>query len=242
MRQHALALRELRLVAGQFLTVLCLVSCEGDIPAPPSPPKVEGTLLVTIPDTGTADRASLVRLDATLDSTVARDKRQVVFTTTAGSFAGQTTVTVPADSLGTAHAFLTPPADSTRAFVTATSPTASRTKEITFRRARADAIELVADAFAVDSGLVNSVRLTATLRRIVGLPSPGLTVTFRAERPEGAEIGQLSTRSTVTDAQGNASVRFSIGNLSYHGPVIVVATTDGPDGLPRTARTTITVR
>jgi hypothetical protein len=227
---------------------LCIIACLvagavrcADIPAAPAN---GGPLILTVADTATADRATLVLVTATIDPTLSRDKRQVVFTTTGGSFTQPTasTITVQADSLGVARTYLTPPADSTLAFITASSSNATRTAPIAFKRARADAITVVADSFSIDTTRASSMNVSAKLRRALGLPSPALQVTFSAARADGTPIGQFSAPTAVTDSNGTVSSRFTIGGASYHGAVTITATTVGPDGGNVPATTTITVR
>lgn len=228
-------------VAGTIAVAVASFACGGNITGPPKPAaRPSGPLAFVVPASAPADGATWVMLSATVDTSVARDQRKVIFTTSAGSFGGESSTTVPADTLRVARAVLTPPRDSTVAIVTATVGTVTRTDSIVFRSALPESIQLTADAFALDAGLGNAVTVRALLRRSVGVPSAGRAVNFVRRAPSDS-VGALSVSVGFTDSQGIATVRFTAGATKYRGPVLIVAMAHGAGG-ELSDSTTIVVR
>ena len=106
------------------------------------------------------------------------------------------------------------------------------TRLMTFRRAMPDVVDVVPAQLTLTTGTGHELAVTATLRRTVGKPSPGLRVTFtsadttEAHGPRGAFL----PATTVSDANGIATTRFSIADTSYHGPLTLRATV-APSGI-----------
>jgi hypothetical protein len=188
-------------------------------------PPVNGfTALTVSPPVVPADGASVTTVTAQVDLTAVPSVKQVVFTTTLGTFGGGATVTVPADATGTARAQLRAPADSGTAIVTATAGGVTRALLVAFDLAPPTRLELTAEKLALPAGIANTVKLTATPLRTVGSPSPGTFVTFSADTVggHGGGFGRFSAPGVLLRA-GAATSSFSAGETSYRGPVIVRA-------------------
>jgi hypothetical protein len=156
-----------------------------------------------------------------------RDQWRVTFGTTVGKINDQSAeVTVVADTAGVARALLRAPSDSASGIVTASAGGVALTAPITFRRARAQSLAVELSTFVLDTGYANSVTVTVTLRRAVGIPSPGDTVHLDAQDSAGQPIGRFSS-SSPSDAHGQATARYTIGDRAYAGAIRVVATARG---------------
>jgi hypothetical protein len=183
------------------------------------------TTLSASPPTAPADGASTTVVTAQVNTAAVPAVREVKFSTTLGTFPGATSVTVPVDAQGTARVHLRAPADSGSAIVTATAGGATRTLVVGFVPAPPTRLEVTADAFVLNAGLTRSVNVTATPLRETGSPSPGTVVTFSADTVggQGGGFGRFSA-SSVLVRSGSATSRFSAGETSYRGPVILRAT------------------
>src|SRR5688572_18318316 len=168
-----------------LLAALALTSaCEDitDPPKAPDPVKFPGLTSVSAPAEAPGDGATLVRIQATVDTSLTGDKRAVKFTTTAGSFSdNKAEITVPADSAGIAIAQLRAPSDSVTALIIATAGSTARRIEVRFTAALAERVDLDPSSFSVEAGASKEIDITATLRRTRGTPSPGSRVTFTAQ-------------------------------------------------------------
>jgi hypothetical protein len=220
------ALRTTRRVAalGAALgAVVALTLACYEVTAPPPRP-----LALQLPDTGTADGASLLALAVVIDTATPADKRTVALTTSAGTFAtsGAATATAAPDAAGIARTLLRAPADSTSALVTATVNGATASTVVVFRRAMPDAVDVLPAQLTLAAGAGHELTVTATLRRAVGKPSPAIRVTFSAVDTTEAHAarGAFLPVTAMSDANGVATTRFSMPDTSYHGPLVVHAT------------------
>jgi hypothetical protein len=238
--------------AGGTATITAPVDAEGRALAQLKAPAAAGTAIVTAtaagqtrtvqvtfttpvngftsvsasPPTAPADGASTTVVTAQVNLAAVPAVRDVKFATTLGTFPGNvTSVTVPVDASGTAQVQLRAPADTGTAIVTATAGGATRTTVVGFVPAPPTRLELTSDSFVLPAGLAHSVNLTATPLRSVGTPSPGTIVTFSADTVggSGGGFGQFSA-SSVLVRSGSATSRFSAGETSYRGPVMIRAT------------------
>lgn len=191
-------------------------------------------LSLQLSDTATADGTSLSTVAAVIDTATPADKRIVTFTTSAGVFAtsGTPTATTEPNEVGIARTLLRAPNDSTTALVSATVNGATATKLLNFQRAMPDLVDVVPTQLSLTSGAGHELTLTATLRRIVGKPSPGLRVTFTTADTTDAHAsrGAFLPATAVSDANGVVTTRFSIADTSYHGPLTLRATV-APSGI-----------
>lgn len=215
-----------RLTAG-LVVVTALACYDATIPA-------VRPIILQVADTGTADGASLITIAVVIDTMIPPGKRTVTLTTSAGVFAisGTATATTEPNESGVARTLLRAPNDSTTALVGATVDGTTATKLLTFRRAMPDVVDVAPAQLTLTSGTAHELTLSATLRRVVGRPSPGLRVTFTSadttevHSPRGAFLPAI----TVSDANGIATTRFSIADTSYHGPLTLRATV-APSGI-----------
>lgn len=192
-------------------------------------PPIHRALTLTMPDTGTGDGASLLLIQASLDTTgVVAAKRSITLTTTAGVFTASSTASamlVP-DQAGTAVALLRAPADSTVALITATANGETVTQLLGYRRALPDRVELLPDQLSLSPGPGNALAVTVQLRRTVGIPSAGLQVVFGTDSlADGSSIrGAFLPASATSDASGIVRTRFSALDTAARGPVTLRAT------------------
>jgi len=213
--------RRARIAAGIALAALIAACYESTIPA-------SRPVLLQLPDTGTADGASLLALTVAIDTTTPADKRTVALTTSAGTFAtgNAATATATPDAGGIARTLLRAPADSTTAIVTATVNGATASTLVTFRRAMPDAVDVVPAQPTLTAGAGHELTVTANLRRTVGKPSPALRVTFTTADTTATHgpRGTFLPTTAVSDANGVATARLTIADTAYHGPLALRAT------------------
>ena len=165
---------------------------------------------------------------AQVDSSVAADKRDVKFRTTAGTFNGQAELTVPADSGRVAATFLRAPADPVLAIVSATAATGTRTGQIRLVRTYPETLTLQPTAFSLQAGVTHSVEITALLHRS-GVPTRGATVSFTARDSTGAPRGTFAA-AIPSDATGNVTTRYTSPDTAYVGRVTILAATRSASG------------
>jgi hypothetical protein len=210
-------------------------------PPEPIPPGIRAPEL-QLPDTGTADAASLLPLTVVIDTATPSDKRTITLSATAGAFAAsgnQGTTLIP-DATGSAHSLLRAPGDSTAVIVTATVNGISVSRTVTYRRAMPDVVDVVPATLVLDVAATNELALTAHLRRTVGKPSPNLRVTFAAYDGTlaGKPIGAFLPPTAVSDDKGVATTKFAIADTSKRGPIVIRASV-GPVNV--TGETTVSV-
>lgn len=179
-----------------------------------------------------ADGATVLQATGTVDSHTRGDARKLTFTTSAGAFTdgGDKTVTVIANEHGVARVGLRAPTQAGVVRVRLSAGAAERVDSVVFIRAAPEQVLVDAEKFAVAAGVKNELKVTAQLRRGVGVVTPGTTVSFHAFRagtPE--ELGQFGV-PTLSDSAGQVTVRFTPGNTAYRGPVRIVATAGGATG------------
>lgn len=184
------------------------------------------TVTIQLPATAVADDVTVTPVVVLVDTTIAVDKRVVALATTAGQFVGDVSALIP-DASGRVLALLRAPMDSTTAVIHATVNGGAATAQLVYQRARAERIDLVPEQFTLSAGLTNEIKIAATLRRAVGLPSPGGVVTFTATNAADQQpVGRFLPVSAVVDAQGVATVRFTTADTAARGRVDIHATSD----------------
>jgi hypothetical protein len=217
------------LTVGATLLVAALIpACYEPVVAPHRAPAL------ILPDTGTADGASLLDLVVKIDTAATpADKRAIALTTTAGTFTtGGTTATLAPDVSGAAIALLRAPADSTTAIVTATVNGETVSRTIVFRRALPERVDVVPDQLTLRPGTGQELSITIYLRRAVGIPSPGVRVELSSVNVSNGSISTaLFLPATLTsDATGVMRARFTAPDRTYFGPVQLRAVVT-PSGL-----------
>ncbi|WP_439642632.1 hypothetical protein [Gemmatimonas sp.] len=195
----------------------------------PVVPEVERLTALVAPDSAPADGTTLTEVVAQLAPDTPVAQRIVTFSTTAGAFllAGKTeaTVVVVAGADGRAAALLRSPGDSTAAVLSASAGTTVRTRRLLFARAVPDFLQVVPEQFFVKAGVTNDLVVSATLRRYVGVPSPGVRVVFVAYEPDQPSVprGRFTT-APPSDDKGVVGVRFTTADSVFTGPLIIRAT------------------
>jgi hypothetical protein len=217
------AARSRLLIGVAALTLGCY---EAPTPAEP-PPYIIAAPQLQLPDTGTADAASLLSLTVVVDTAMPAEKRTITLFTTAGAFAAsnnQSTTLTP-DAAGAARSLLRAPTDSTAVIVTATVNGVSVSRTVTYRRAMPDVVDVVPDQLVLDVVSTNELGLTAYLRRTVGKPSPNFRVSFTAFEPgpAGKSIGAFLPPTAVSDDKGLATTKFVLADTSKRGPIVIRA-------------------
>jgi hypothetical protein len=223
-----------------FAVLLAVIACNAQITDPSKTPAavvLPGLLSVTAPTDAPADGATLIRVQATVDTSLKGDARIVKFSTSAGTFIEPN---VRADSIGTAIAVLRAPVDSVTASVVATAGGTARRTDVRFSLARAERIDVDPSAFALEASAAKEITVTAHLRRTTGLASPGALVTFSATDSTGASIGRFSS-AAPSGANGDVTARYTAGDTSYRGRVTLTATTTGAIGAAISGSTSIQV-
>lgn len=193
-----------------------------------------------------ADGSSIVNITATADTSVFPPGTMVAFATSAGTLSGTSnTVSVPLDASGTARAQLRAPTDSIHARLTAAAGTEIVFDSVVFVRALPDSIVLSTDRITVNTlgNPANAAKITATLVRVTGTPSPGQFVTFTA-LTEGSGTEKRGTLvPPVAQATGGvATTVFFSDTIASAGYVRVRAQATGTGGTPRSASVLIQIK
>jgi hypothetical protein len=212
-----------KLLGATIFAAALLVACY----EPVSPPHRAPALI--LPDTGTADGASLLALAVKLDTgATPADKRAITLTTTAGTFTtgGTNTATLTPDASGAAIALLRAPGDSTTAIISATVNGETVSRTVIFHRALPERIDVVPDQLTLRPGTGAELAVTVQLRRAVGTPSPGTRVELSSFNVSSGTISTaLFLPATLTsDATGAMRARFTAPDRTYFGPVQLRAT------------------
>jgi hypothetical protein len=192
-----------------------------------TPPHRAPTLI--LPDTGSADGASLLAVTVTIDTAgIPSNKRAIALTTTAGTFTagGTNAATLAPDVSGAAVALLRAPSDSTTAVVAASVNGETVFRTVVFRRAFPDRVDVVPDQPSLRAGSGAELPLTIYLRRTVGIPSPGTRVELTSANVSSDSIstGRFLPAAMTSDATGVLRARFTAPDTTYRGPVRLRAT------------------
>jgi hypothetical protein len=186
-----------------------------------------------------ADGASTIELRA---ETPKGATRLVSFTTTNGSFepgtSNRSAPNRPTNVDGIAVAQLYAPNSIGSAIVTATSSGFSDSQTVTFAAAAPDFISLAASPLSVRAIDTNSTTLTATLSRVVGVPSVNTLVEFVVVSDvTGVGFGRFE-EVTRSDGEGKATGRFVPGSAAPPGLATLTARVPGT-GLSAQVKITI---
>jgi hypothetical protein len=214
------------------VSVLALAGCNS-----PSEPNAAGALTLTTSGSEIpADGFSRVTLTAQIDPRAAADRRTVVFTTTAGTFAGATenggkTLSLGVDSAGRAQVELQSGRNIETAVVTASVSTATETltvQRVEVRFVAVDSGALVRLSTSTSSAPADGatpVRVYADIAS--GLPSGQRTVSFTTSLGGfGAPASQTPTATATADASNRATVDL-FGPSDSVGQARVTATVGG---------------
>ena len=193
------------------------------------------------PDSIPADGSTRAEVSATVPEAALGGVRKVTFTSEAGTFAGtaSTSQVIAIDENGLASTHLIASLNPLTVTVKAIAGHTVKSRTIKFTRAFADTILVAPSKFVV--GSEEEIAITASLRRVVGTPSPGAEVTFVALDTLGRSVGTFGTSSLSNDS-GQVTVRFSpIGAIRAAGIVRIKATTKSQEGRDISGLTTISV-
>ncbi|HEY0283855.1 MAG TPA: hypothetical protein VGC23_00585, partial [Vicinamibacterales bacterium] len=179
-----------------------------------SPSQIDRVLNVTVSATTiSADGISRATITAQLDSRTDADKRDVTFTTTAGTLIGGgregLSITVPADSAGKAVAELRSAITPATAQIEVAAGSIRRASSVAFLAlARDEVVDVSASRSTLPADGFSKAVITARLRRPA--PLQQRTVTFETSAGILIASGQSSARVlTVTaDAAGEAQVEL----------------------------------
>ena len=186
------------------------------------------------PSSADADGASRVRLQATVSSAVAAVNKTIVFTTVDGSFVIDTDSNDKREvvPLSGTQAGIDLTAPSTAGTVTVTASVSGYTApgQITFARARPDAVFVESSATTV-SRTTGTATITAQLLRIIGTPSSPAIVTYSAVDSAGASMttafANVKLAEKSQQGQVVSTATFDPDALTPLGPAIITATSDG---------------
>jgi hypothetical protein len=219
-------------LAALFLTA---ASCRDITDAPKAGQAGPGLLAVTPQSKeAPADAVTLVRIEATIDTSLKGDARRVKFATSAGLFGDKPDTEVRADESGLAVTFLRAPLEAGTAQVTASAGLTTLRSDVTFTTAFPERVDVDPSAFAVEAAPGKEITITATLRRTTGVPTLGRQVTFTSS------VGRFSNAGP-SNAAGVVVTRYTPGDTDYRGPVTITALTVGPSGSIISGSTTINI-
>jgi len=217
-------------LAFAALLVTAASACEGNHLTDPNAPGVLALSLSA--QQAPADGSTVVQVTATVDPDTRGDARKLTFTTGGGVFTdnGKNEVTAAADENGVVRVGLQAPGTAGLVRVRVSVGAAQRVDSVTFTRAFPEQLLVDAEKFAVSQGVEHEIKVTAQLRRAVGIVTTGAAVTFHALRTDTQEeIGQFGV-STLSDAAGQVTLRYTPGATPYRGRIRIVATTSGAAG------------
>jgi len=200
----------LRHIACGLLLAITAASCHNPQDYLLDPTRVDQVLSVTLSATTLpADGISRATITAQLDPRTDADKRNVTFTTTAGTLiaAGKEglSITVPADTNGTAVVELRSSTTPATARLDVTVASVSRTASVVFQQlARQDVFDVSVSATSVPADGFSTVVITITLKRLGTLPQRAVTIETSAGTLIAA--GQTNTRAVTVTAGANGNV------------------------------------
>jgi hypothetical protein len=209
---------------GVVTAAALVTGCYDPDPAGPDV-DVDGLSLSLSAESAPADGETIVLVLVDVPSSARGEGRKITLTTSLGTLEGATsgTLALVANAEGRATAELHAPTRTGIARIRSTVAGVIREDSVRFTAAPPTRIDVDAAKFTVAAGMRNETTVTATLRRVPGKITPGASVVFTAARGDTSEaIGFFST-AAPSDANGVVTVRFSAGDTSYRGPVIISA-------------------
>jgi hypothetical protein len=156
-----------------------------------------------------ADDVSVTTVRDSIPATSGVAPMQIVFATTAGTFAqtGASAATIATDGTGVATAQLRAPRASGIAQVSAAADTTVQYEALTFVPAEPDDLQVEPSSFGVTQTDTAAVTIRVLLLRRIGLVSPGVRVTF-ADTSNGRRIGMFGI-APPSDDSGLVRVRYA---------------------------------
>jgi hypothetical protein len=178
-----------------------------------------------------ADGVATGKIEATISNNASLDRRTVVFKTSSGTFVnGQgDSISVVANEDFVARADLTSLSASESLVTAKISGYTTPEVKISFIKAFPDKITISVDSFSVNADYKGETLVSAQLSTDDGgKPSKAHQVVFSARtETDNLTIGTFLNDKTTqtTDISGIAKIRFSPGNTTYRGFVILKAAT-----------------
>ena len=166
-----------------------------------------------------ADGVTTVTIGAVVNKALLFTSQSVIFTADGGTFGnGTATITQVVDPSGNAIAYLKSTTFGTY-HVSLSNNGVIQTVPVSFVKAVPDFMLLSAST-SLASGYANTLAISIALKRNIGTPSPNFLLNYNAVDVNGIGTGIFSS-GTASDANGNATVNFTMGNSTYKGPVTI---------------------
>ena len=186
--------------------------------------------------TAPADGASVTNIFAKVAESMPLQQREILFTTTAGSFGGvvPSTATRTAGSDSVALVGLISPRETVTALVSATVNGQKSYTNVAFEPARPDQATMsVFGSLQLQATFATKVSLEVELFRDVGAVTPGTEVVFRCFDDSTGNMFGFFSGVTPSDDRGFVSAQFTPGNTTERGEATLRARVAGTDVLAR---------
>ena len=186
--------------------------------------------------TAPADGASVTNIFAKVAETMPLQQREILFTTTAGSFGGvvPSTATRTAGSDAVALVGLISPREVSTALVSATINGQKSYTNVAFERALPDKATMsVFGSLQLTATFATKVSLEVELFRDIGAVTPGTEVAFRCFDDSTGNMFGFFSGVTPSDNNGMVSAQFTPGNTNERGEATIRARVAGTDVLAR---------
>jgi hypothetical protein len=186
--------------------------------------------------TAPADGASVTNIFAKVAETMPLQQREILFTTTAGSFGGvvSSTATRTAGSDAVALVGLISPREVVTALVSATVNGQQSYTNVAFERALPDQATMsVFGSLQLQATFATKVSLEVELFRDVGAVTPGTEVAFRCFDDSTGNMFGFFSGVTPSDDNGMVSAQFTPGNTNERGEATIRARVAGTEVLAR---------
>jgi hypothetical protein len=186
--------------------------------------------------TAPADGASVTNILAKVSEAMPLQQREILFTTTAGSFGGinPSTATRTASTDAVALVGLISPRAMTTALVSATVNNQVSYTNVTFERALPDSATMsVFGSLQLKATFATKVSLEVELFRDVGEVTPGTEVVFRCFDESTGNMFGFFSGVAPSDDNGFVSAQFTPGNTNERGEATLRARVAGTDVLAR---------
>ncbi|MFD2588980.1 hypothetical protein ACFSQJ_18795 [Croceitalea marina] len=108
----------------------------------------------------------------------------------------------------------------------------SKTVDVNFENAYPEAINVFTDSLTINPNSFNQIKITTELSRSVGMVNSGIKAETHVVDTLGNTLGLFNNyqNTLFTRDSGRIENRFSLGNESYLGKLLIVAKTETPAG------------
>lgn len=191
-----------------------------------------------------ADGVASGTLLANISSSSAPDRRQVTFKTSMGNFKGgngDSIVLSPDSGLIVKAQLVSTIVGNAKVTATIRGITTSTPAIVSFVRAFPTGINVSVDSFVIYNVYSSEVLITATMTAGSGKPSKGQMVHFKVTYEDGVPVGTFLNNidSVACDAAAKAQIRYSAGEATRLGNLIITASTFNQQGQIISANTKI---